>query len=414
MILPEGTLIDLPLVPTLDKESIAVLAAIAWCYFIAKEKVPLLPRFGAERWLVVITLVTPLLTTITNQDSFRGVPGMSLYDAISFIMASYIGTIPFLLGLHLVKTYDDQLILFKWLVMAGLIYSLPALFEVRMSPQFHHAIYGLFPHEWRQQIRFGGFRPVVFMKHGLVVATFFAITLMAAAALWKEKQGFFGSGRETSKLTIFTVIYLSMVLVLCKSVGPIFYGVLFLMTVTFLPMPGIRLAAIFIIGVVITYPLSSLFGIFPHQDLVNLATNINDERAGSLAFRFFNEDILLTHAREKLLFGWGLWGRNRPFAGVTTDGYWIALLGTAGLVSFLARFGLPAVCIFRALRAQQRLRDGMGKKLIAYNALLIAIVMVDQLVNSSMSSYIWFLIGGLLGRANYTLQEGYPNQSPHA
>lgn len=403
MILPEETLFNLPLIPTLDKESVATLAALAGCYFIAKERVPLLPRTGLEKALVIIILVTPFITTLTNQEPIRGISGMSFYDAFAFIMGSYIGIIPFLLGLYLVRTYNDQLTVFRCLVIAGLIYSLPALFEVRMSPQLHSTVYGFFPHEWRQQIRFGGFRPVVFMKHGLVVATFFATALMAAISLWRDKQGFFGNTNQTSGFTLVAAIYLILTLVLCKSVGAIFYGSVFLIATTLMPQAATRLAAVSIISIVITYPLLCLMGIFPHQTLVNLATNINDLRAQSLAFRFFNEDILLTHTKEKLLFGWGLWGRNRPFAGVVIDGYWISMLSTVGLVSFLARFGLPAIAIFRGLRNTRfRTREGSGKGM-AFYALLIALIMVDQLVNATISSYLWFLVGGLLGRANHAL-----------
>lgn len=403
IILPEQTFFDFPLLPSFDKETVAMLAALAGCYFVANQKVPLLPRQGTEKWLIVVMLVTPLLTAVTNPEPFRFISGMTLYDACSVIMSSYIAIIPFLIGLHLVRTYQDQVSLFKMLVIAGLLYSLPALFEARMSPQLHSTIYGFFPHEWRQQIRFGGFRPVVFMRHGLVTSAFFSITLMACIALWRDKQGIFGVSRDTKKFTFFAVLYLAVILVLCKSVGSILYSVTFLMAVCFLPLSLTRLVASFLMAIVITYPLSSLVGIFPHEQLVGLATNINELRAQSLEFRFMNEDFLLSHAKEKLLFGWGIWGRNRPFKEVVTDGYWIVLLGSVGLISFLARFGLSALCVFRAARASKRLKQNTGNKLMVFHALLVALIMVDQIPNSSMSSYQLFLIGALLGRANQVL-----------
>lgn len=403
MILPERTYIDFPLIPTLDKESFASLAALAGCYFIAKNKVPLLPRSGPEKWLIILLLVCPLITTITNPEPFGSLPGMRLYDAVSYIMFSYIEFIPFLLGMHLIKTYDDQIVAFRWLVVAGLIYTVPALVEIRLSPQLHTWVYGFFPHQFLQQIRFGGFRPVIFMRHGLVVAFFFTITIMAAISLWRDKQGFYGNSRETKKFTLFAVIYLVTILVLCKTVSALIYCIVFFLAVACIPLPLTRWVAIFLIAVVITYPLSSMLGIFPHEELVNLALNINDDRAQSLEFRFMNENILLEHARHKILFGWGGWGRNRPFDGLVTDGYWIIVLGSFGLLTFIAHFGLPTLGIFRGLRASQKLRENEGKKLLVFYALFVAIIMVNQIVNTSMSSYLWFLIGGLLGRANYVL-----------
>lgn len=59
--------------------------------------------------------------------------------------------------------------MFRFLVIAGLIYTVPMLYEIRMSPQLHTIFYGYFPHSFGQQARGGGFRPVVFMGHGLLV-----------------------------------------------------------------------------------------------------------------------------------------------------------------------------------------------------------------------------------------------------
>ena len=57
-------------------------------------------------------------------------------------------------------------------MIAGLIYSLPMLLEIRFAPQFSYWFYGYWIELFDQQIRFGGYRPVVFMGHGLVTAFF--------------------------------------------------------------------------------------------------------------------------------------------------------------------------------------------------------------------------------------------------
>ena len=104
------------------------------------------------------------------------------------------------------------------LVVAGLFYSLPMLFEVRMSPQLHTWIYGYFPHSFLQQMRDGGFRPVVFIGHGLGVAFFAMTTVVAAAALWRTRARVFRlpAGAITA--------YLGVVLLLCKSLGSLVYA----------------------------------------------------------------------------------------------------------------------------------------------------------------------------------------------
>ena len=79
------------------------------------------------------------------------------------------------------------------LIVAGLCYSVPMLFEVRMSPQLHTWIYGYFPHSFVQQMREGGFRPVVFLGHGLLTAFFIMSAAVAAAAFWQTRTRRSGS-----------------------------------------------------------------------------------------------------------------------------------------------------------------------------------------------------------------------------
>jgi hypothetical protein len=52
----------------------------------------------------------------------------------------------------------------------------------------HTWVYGYFPHSFAQQLRYGGYRPVVFMGHGLLVALFAAIALISAVVMWQLKS----------------------------------------------------------------------------------------------------------------------------------------------------------------------------------------------------------------------------------
>ena len=54
-------------------------------------------------------------------------------------------------------------------VSAALAYVPFCLWEIRMSPQLHAIVYGLQPFGFGQAIRFGGYRPSVFMTHGLML-----------------------------------------------------------------------------------------------------------------------------------------------------------------------------------------------------------------------------------------------------
>ena len=117
------------------------------------------------------------------------------------------------MGRQIVCSKTDTEEILRVLVIAGVVYSVPALFEIRFSPQLHTWLYGYFPQEFgfSQEVRGGGFRPVVFMGHGLLVAFIFCTTAIAAAAFWT-------TGTRLTRMRLppgGITTYLSCVLVLC-------------------------------------------------------------------------------------------------------------------------------------------------------------------------------------------------------
>src|SRR5262249_42632755 len=152
------------MIPVFDKNSIAALAALFGCV-LAGKKLRLFNGFGIPEVLILMALMSPFITSELNTDPMRmGAawrPGVGHYDALSSTIAQFIFFMPFLLGRHILTSAAHNKDVLRVLVIAGLAYSLPMLFEVRMSPQLHTWIYGYFPHSFGQQVRGGGFRPVV-------------------------------------------------------------------------------------------------------------------------------------------------------------------------------------------------------------------------------------------------------------
>lgn len=398
LLLPVKTAIDFPFIPPLDKESVPVISALLGCIYIKKAKIRLLPKNGIERWLIIGLILTPFITMLNNQESYNYNPGLTLHDTISSIIGMYIRILPFVLGMQLIKTRDDQLVLFKLLVIACLFYTLPILFEVRMSPQLHTWIYGFFPHNFGQQVRFGGFRSVAFLGHGLLVAMFVAVSLGASTILLKEKI-------RVHRIPPWAIIvYFYVVLFLCKTVGAFLLGALLFAAITWAPVYIVKRLSVFLIFIVLLYPLLSIIDIFPHQQLVEMASDFDTGRGESLAFRFYHENLLIEHARQKLFFGWGGWGRNRLEESVT-DGYWIIVFGQYGMFGFLSLFGLSVLGVWRAIKSSKFLHDKIQQRIMIYHALVVSVIMVDQIPNASLSAWLFLLIGALLGRANTIFSE---------
>lgn len=412
MFLPVKTEIDLPYFPALGKDSIPAISALIGCWLIKNKRISFIMELGKLKYLVILFVTIPFITAGLGSDSIivgdRILDGLTYYDGLSAVINQLLIITPFFIGRQFFKTYEHQLLLFKTLVIGGLFYSILMLFEVRMSPQLHTWIYGYFPHNFGQQMRFGGFRPVVFMGHGLLVSFFSALILIASVALWRNKV------RVRGFMPAWVSSYLLFVLLLCKSVGPFLYGMFGFFVVKILkPKVQMRIA-VMLVSLAMLYPAMSILKVFPHQTMIDLAESISPERAQSLEFRFKNEGKLLDKATERIFFGWGGWGRNRIFNEESgrdtsvTDGRWILTLGQFGLFGFIAEFGLLAITVFRARKASIYLIDKNQISLLAAHALLVGVIMIDQLPNASLAPWLWLIAGTLLGRSENIIsyQEG--------
>lgn len=402
MFLPVKTNIDLPLIPPLDKYSIPVLSSLICCRYIAKKRIVYFDNTGGFSLLVIMIFLTPYITVLNNKEVvFVGggiLNGLTNHDALSMIIDRFLLIAPFFIGRNFFRRYEDQVLLFKALIVGGLIYTLFILVEVRMSPQFHNWVYGYFPHSFAQQKRFGGFRPVVFIGHGLEVAFFMALVLISSVGLWTTRN-------LVSKLkSQYLIIYILFILFICKSVASFIYGVFGWLVVFMMSIKRVIYVALMLASLAIGYPFMSITNVFPHQAIVELANEYYEERASSLEFRFDNEAALLEHANHKAFFGWGGWGRNliyNEFGRNTSiiDGNWILIFGQFGWVGFLTIFGLMYITVVKSVKALKYLNEKDQKQMLSVHALIVSIIMIDQLPNSSLVSFYWLIIGALYGRA---------------
>ena len=402
LLLPVGALIKFEGIPQFDKISIPNLAALIGCILVTRRSLRFWSGFGLPEVLLVMFFVGPFVTAELNTDViYIGklvLPAESHYDALSDVVREFLFLLPFFIGRQLLKSSDDHLEILRVLVIAGLLYSLLILFELRMGPQLSYLIYGYQAGNISQFFRYGGYRPAVFMGHPLVLSFFMMTTTIAAAAFWRTQI------RVTRLAPTIITAYLSGILLLCKSMGAIVYGATLVPLVRW-TKPRFQLhVALVLVTICLLYPALRITNVFPTSFLTEAATLISQEAALSLKQRFDQEQQLLDHATQRLLFGWGRWGRNRVYdanSGVditVTDGGWIIALGGWGLFGFVAQFGLVAIPVVRAASAFRYARSQHDKVFLAALALILAISLVDLLPNSSLSPWTCLLAGALLGR----------------
>ncbi len=407
LLLPQLVAFDFPLIPPLDKTAIASLSAYLACVFLLGIRVPLLPENGLARVLVLILLVSPMASALTNGDPMifarSFVPGVGFHEGLSSMIGRFLELLPFFLARRLLATELALREILLALVVAGLAYSIPMLLEIRLSPMLNIWIYGYFQHDFIQMVRSGGFRPIVFLPHGLWVAFFAFMAIVAAAAMWRLEP----ASQRTRYL--FACGYLIVVLVLCKSMAALLYA---LVAVPVICVAGLRwqlrLAA-FLAVIAVIYPLLRGLQIVPVNEIARQFDAVSVERADSLRFRLRNEEELLSHAAARPFFGWGPSGRNyvydaetgRPLS--TVDGLWVTVIGSAGWLGYVGYYGslaLPIVLLSRAARRQRLSRYA------APVALILAFNLVDTLPNATLIAFSWLICGALLGYAEALARGG--------
>lgn len=411
LFLPERDAFKFPFMPSIGKAEIPYMCAIVGYVLRSRRSEWRPPR---ERWVTFLNLVIlggALGTVFTNRDTLTAnfkipAPGLNFKDGMAMALTMLLEVaLPFYAGRALFRTAKDIRLLLRFITAAGLVYSLFALFEVRMSPQFHYNLYGYAAHsDFLQTIRFGGYRPMVFMAHGLAVSLFFLVTCLAAtglarihATVWRVRASYLAA-------------YLAVVLVLCKSTGAIAYGLGAVPLLVFASVSLKRRITLLLATIVILYPVLRAADLFPVEGALAAAASIDDDRKQSLEFRFMNEDLLLARARERPWFGWGEYGRNFVNdAGGTpltvADGAWIIILGSQGAMGFIAVFGILVTPVFLAARRVKRIRNKQDRALLTALAVMVTVTAVDLIPNGLFSNYPFLLSGALLSLSRGLAEE---------
>lgn len=351
LFLPQGVKFSLSLIPDYDRLSATSYGILLATWFYDARRFQTF-KFG---WLdipMAIWCICPMLSSLTN--------GLGVYDGCAASLTAIITYgVPYFIG----RIYFNNLTGIRQLAMGiflgGLVYVPLCLLEVAISPQLHRLVYGYHGiRQFAQSFRYGGFRPTVFMQHGLAVGMWMMAATLIGIWLWQAKV--------INQIAGFPIAWFIPVLlvtfVLLKSTGAylyLLYGIVILLTAKWLRT---ALPLLVLIVMIFSYILMGTSGAITPERSEKIVTIAGDlagaDRAHSLDFRFTNEEILVDKARQKMIFGWGGWDRNRVFEynyqdelvdTTITDSLWILAFGVNGLVGLIAIFSsalLPALSFF--------------------------------------------------------------------
>lgn len=408
LFLPELMTLSIPAMPPIDKGRLTSVCVLIGCWLRAPKGTLTegRPR-GAYAMLFWLGVLAPIGTVVMNTDDlYYGptiLPGLGLADFRIGALGQMLDVmLPFWLGHALFRTCDDLRPLLKMAFTLGLFYTVLALAERIKGPFLNTSLYGYGQHDFSQTVRAGGFRPMVFTSHGITLAKFFALCVLVGWCLSRQSV----ESRFIAKLK---AGYVYAVLAVSNSLGALCYATVLGAAAMFSSVKVQLRAAQILTWALVIIPILRYANLFPVTEMVKQIEAENPDRASSLWFRFMNEDMLLEKFSSRPWFGWGGNARNRVITAAgedisVTDGDWIIILGSAGVIGAIAYYGPPVLSVLKAAKATYKMSNRDDQLVMAALAMSIGMHLVDSIPNSLAGTPLSFLAGALAGTAAVQLR----------
>ncbi|GMW01291.1 MAG: hypothetical protein AMXMBFR84_24280 [Candidatus Hydrogenedentota bacterium] len=355
---------------------------------------------------MAVFCLAPLFASVYN--------GLGLYDGFSEVRNQlFHWAFPYFIGRLYFSELKGMRELAIGIVLGGLVYVPLLLFELRMSPQLHNIVYGFMQHSFLQTMRYGGWRPMVFLEHGLMVGMWMTAATLCAFMFWQmagikivDYAPSFTIGHKLRNIRwpMWTVVALLFAItVLCKST----FAIVLMLTGIGAMLAVKWFRAWYVVPllslVIVAYVVVRALGWWDGQELVRVSNAVfGPERAESLAYRLFNENILSARGRQQLVFGWGGWGRSRVDdewgKEFVTDSSWVIYLGTTGMVgllSFNLAMLLPALLLRFRIPPKYWTHPNAAPAVLF--SILIVLWMLDNTMNNMFNPIFVLMAGGLAG-----------------
>jgi hypothetical protein len=318
--------------------------------------------------------------------------------------------VPYFLGRLYLSNFEGMRFMAVSIFVGGILYIPLCLFEARMFTSLHQVIYGFTTFDFLQALRMGGYRPSVFMTHGLAVGVWMMTACLVGVVLWRSKvvKQLWNIGTGT------WVAALLITFVLIRSTGA--YNLLIFALLILFTAKWFRTTILvwLTVAIMVVYLNLGVSGQFPKKEIIGALSQVFDaDRIQSVEFRFDNEEILGARARERPTFGWGGFGRNRVFDEYgkdisITDSLWIIIFGTTGLVglvSLMTALLLPPLAF--SVRFAPRLWSSATVAPAAALSTGLLMYAADCILNAMVNPIFALVCGGIAG----LVINPYPNRA---
>jgi hypothetical protein len=393
LLLPTQIGFELGALPMLGRTELATLGALLGCLLVARESLLTARPFGRHDavFLLLAFAVVGSIATNTDPTGLPGIAGAPLRssDAVAPLLDSLLVCgLPFLLGRAVFRTRRDMSDLLVMVGLAGIVYSIVALVEMRFSPQLHGLAYGFHPTHISETYESGSYRPLGFMPSSLAFALFLCVSTIA---LTTAHRAGVGVGPAPPRLA---ALGQAGVLVLCRSSAATLCGLVSLPFVWLLRSRAVLAAAMAIALLASLYPVVRVTGLFPTEAAVASAARLSTAQANALSAHFQAESAHLERLAERPLLGWGTPER----AGVAMrPADWVTRVGTHGFAGWGALCGLLFVPLCFAWRSLRRLPDENERIQLAGLGLMLGVSAVGLALEGASTGFSFLLAGSVHG-----------------
>lgn len=381
---------NLPGLPPVDKMFVTCVGALLGTAFFDSARLGAL-RLSLWDLPMVAWVLCPIPAAVANN--------YGVYEGFSLGFAQGVSwALPYIVGRLYFADPQGQRELAMGIFVGGLIYLPLVLFESRMSPQLHTWVYGYYQHEFGQARRGEGWRPTVFMQHGLSVAMFMGTAALCGVWLW--------AAGKFRAMAGFPAWMLSGALFVTAAACRSTYALLLMLAGTaalFLGRAlGTRLILVCMLAVPPSYVALRTIGGWDAGILRDTAASMGPDRAESLNVRLDSEDVCWSWVQRKLMFGACRLDEvmlNRETLGrFVPDALWLIALAKFGAVGLLAMFAMfltpPALYL-----ARFRAKEISGPELAGATVMAVALILytLDALLNAMINPIYLLSAGGLVG-----------------
>ena len=386
---------SIPALPDLDKSLITCLTIFLFTFFF-KNKVFLNLKFS--KLDLPITLFC-LSTGFASQAN-----SMPMYDIVSTTFGKFLLCgVPYFIGRAIFTDETKRAYLIKIIILGAVIYIPLTLYEIRFSPNLHFWTYGFYQHSFVQQKRSWGWRPMVFFKHGIPLASFFCVTSILACVEQRTAKGLSFEKKLTLPLICISLVLITFLTQSQASILTLIFCLFWIYTnilwINILYLLFSLAAPIFI--------YSRLSLLHTGQALTDLLEKLNVDitRIKSVAFRYDQENFSIPYMNKFFWFGTHTWGPNSIMSGAMQsqgefgdwnyvyDSNWYIVYATTGFIGILSNqitLLLPAILL--SFYGTQKLSS---KDATFASAIAIAVLSrsIDFLLNAFQDPILYVLLG---------------------